>query len=118
MESILVVDDQPEVREMLRDYLAIKGFEVYEAEHGAHGLEQMKTHAVNAALVDLDMPVMNGVDFSERVLAENDRFNIIIITAHLDKYSRVNFSKMGVKAVLQKPIDFKKLNKILAEIFN
>lgn len=118
MENILVVDDQPEVREMLREYLVIKGFEVYEAENGAEGLEQLKAHKVNTALVDLDMPVMNGVAFSEKVLAEDNHFNIIIITAHLDKYSRYNFSKMGVKAVLPKPVDFNKLNKILAEIFN
>ncbi len=117
MKQILIVDDQPDVREILTDFLTYKGFSVIQAGDGKIALEKYALHQPDAAVVDVEMPVLNGLQFSRQVLAENKDFPIIIITAYLQKYSKDIFFSLGVRSVLQKPIDLNELNVKLQEIF-
>lgn len=117
MKQILIVDDQPDVREILSDFLTFKGFKVIQAGDGKVALEKYATHQPDAAVVDVEMPVLNGLQFSRQVLSEKKDFPIIIITAYLEKYSKEIFVNLGVRSVLQKPIDLNELNIKLQEIF-
>lgn len=113
MNKILIVDDQNEVREFLSDFFLLKGFEVVEAVNGLKALEVFKKERPNIAIVDVEMPVMDGLEFSKKALASHADFPIIIVTAFLEKYSQVDIKQIGVKNVLQKPID---LNVLFDEI--
>ena len=62
MNTILVVDDQPEVREVVRTMLEARGFDVIVAANGENALSVFRRQPVAAALVDVDMPDMNGVE--------------------------------------------------------
>ncbi len=115
MKKILVVDDQSEVREFLSDFLTLKGFKVVLASNGKEALDVLEDQQPDAAVVDVEMPVMNGLQFSKKALANNSSFPILIITAFLKKYSENDFFDLGVRSVLQKPID---LNILQAEIQN
>lgn len=62
-QSILIVDDSPTVRQQLRICLEMGGYQVLEAEHGKAGLEQADKNRVNLVISDVNMPIMNGIDF-------------------------------------------------------
>jgi len=96
MKKILIVDDQTEVREILSEFLSFKGYNVIEASNGKTALKEYQAHSPLAAIVDVEMPVMNGLQFSKRVLAENKDFPIIIVTAFVEKYSMKDFDDIGV----------------------
>ncbi|MDB4985089.1 MAG: response regulator receiver [Myxococcaceae bacterium] len=74
MTSILVVEDNEDIRELVAETLRGEGYEVLEAEHGLHALEVLESLPVPPALVllDLMMPVMSGVEFIQ-ILEERGR---------------------------------------------
>lgn len=104
-----MVDDEPEVREVLEDFLKIKGYDVILAPDGERGYERFLEAMPDAAIVDVEMPVMNGLQFASSVLRKNIKFPVIIITAFLEKYSKADIIKLGVKEVLQKPLNLNDL---------
>jgi CheY-like chemotaxis protein len=81
--SILVVDDEPEAREILRRNLERDGWEVLEAPHGSAALEVLATERPAAILLDLTMPVMDGFEFLAQYcqLAEWLAIPVLVITA-------------------------------------
>ena len=117
MRKILIVDDEPSIRELMRDFLNMQGFEVIEAIDGIDGFNKFKKYNPEAAILDVEMPRMNGQDLSNKILAINKNFPVIIISAFLYKYSQSNLLKSGVRAVLEKPIDLKLIKQNLQEIF-
>ncbi|MEJ2542863.1 MAG: response regulator [Calditrichaceae bacterium] len=117
MKKILVVDDEPSIRELMHDFLSMQGFEVIEAVDGIDGFNKFKKHNPEAAILDVEMPGLNGQDLANKILAINRNFPVIIISAFLFKYSRNNFLKSGVQAVLEKPVDLKIIQQNLQEIF-
>ena len=62
MKKILIIDDEYQNREMLSDFLEIKGYEVVTANDGAEGLEIFKNNETDAAIIDIKMPIMNGIE--------------------------------------------------------
>lgn len=118
MKKILVIDDQIEVREFLDDFLSFKGFKVFQAADGLAGLNIFLREKPDAAIVDVEMPVMNGVQFSRKALAEDNNFPILIITAFLKKYAEEDLMGLGVRNVLPKPIDLYTLHAELMKLLN
>jgi two-component system chemotaxis response regulator CheY len=62
-QSILIVDDSPTVRQQLRLCLEMGGYQVLEAVNGQAGLEQADKNRVSLVISDVNMPIMNGIDF-------------------------------------------------------
>lgn len=105
MKKILIVDDESDIRELLKDVLKIGGFEVLEAENGQIGLEKFRKYKPDAAIIDLEMPVMNGVQLTQHILEERPDFPVLIISGYLHKYAVDDLKKLNVREVLAKPID-------------
>ncbi len=80
--TILIVDDDPETRELYHDFLEPR-FEVLEAEHGAAALALMKVRRVDLAVVDIHMPVMNGLELlrTMRASPELEQLPVIVQTS-------------------------------------
>ena len=78
-ETILVVDDDPQIRMALTDRLAAHGYKVYQAINGKEGLETIARHEIDLMLLDLRMPVMDGVFTWERMENGKTRFEYIAI---------------------------------------
>ena len=113
MKKILIVDDENDIRELLKDVLKIGGFEVVEAENGQTGLEKFRDDKPDAAIIDLEMPVMNGVQLTHHILEEKADFPVLIISGFLHKYSVEDLKKLNVRKVLSKPID---INEVFNEV--
>jgi two-component system nitrogen regulation response regulator NtrX len=62
MERILIIDDEPSVRDVLKDILSDEGYEVLEAPDGIEGLRMMKTEPVDLVFLDIWLPRMGGIE--------------------------------------------------------
>ncbi len=105
MQRILIIDDEESIRELLKDFLESKGFEVIAAPDGETGLSYLKEDKFDLFLLDLMMPGINGLD----VLRETDSANIdipsIVITAHATVQTAVEAMKLGAFDYITKPFN-------------
>lgn len=110
LQSVCVIDDDEDIREVMRMVLEMKGYDVLEANDGAAALEQLHTHRTPCCiLLDLMMPGMNGWEFRERQRSDPDLASIpvIILSGVHDLAARAR--EIGAADQLQKPIDLGRL---------
>jgi len=111
---ILLVDDDPAVRDSLTDVLAAEGFFVIPAENGQQAIDLANKSPVDLVLLDLNMPVKNGWDTFERLTAEHPLIPIIIATARPNQlFTALN---AGVGALMEKPMDIPTLLRTMEEL--
>lgn len=79
MTAVLVVDDEPDLRFLIRKLLERDGFEVLEAANGEHALQVLQDHTVDALIVDTDMPVMDGPTLIARLREREEDAPPIVI---------------------------------------
>jgi CheY-like chemotaxis protein len=114
---ILVVDDKWENRVVLTNLLTPLGFEVLEATDGQEALTKAEQFHPEIILMDIKMPVMDGLECT-RCLRQNAQFEktvIIALSASVFKFQQRKCLEMGCNAFLDKPINTDKLLQILAE---
>ena len=116
-KRILLVDDDPTVRDSLNDVLVSEGYVVIAAENGQQALDLVDKSLVDLVLLDLNMPGKNGWDTFERLTAEHPLIPIIIATARPNQlFTALN---SGVGALMEKPMDIptllRTMDKLLAE---
>lgn len=105
MSVILVVDDEPLQRDILKTILDAEGYETYTAASGEEALELIKKFHPDIILTDLKMEGMDGIEFMEAVPEEPFQPSVIIITAHGTISSAVEAVKKGAFDYLTKPLD-------------
>jgi DNA-binding response OmpR family regulator len=107
-EHIVVVDDEPEVRAMIRDYLAGQGYAVSTADGGAQLRAIMAERPAHLAILDLRMPGEDGLSLA-RYLRNQGPIGIIMVTASTEVIDRVVGLEMGADDYLAKPFDPREL---------
>jgi DNA-binding response OmpR family regulator len=114
-KRILLVDDDPTVRDSLNDVLVSEGYFVIPAENGQVALDLAARSSVDLVLLDLNMPVKNGWDTFERLTAEHPLVPIIIATARPNQlFTALN---AGVGALMEKPMDIPTLLRTMEKLF-
>ena len=113
--KILLIDDNEDFRVALKHLLADK-YHIVEAGNGEQALEKMAAELPDMAIVDLDMPKMNGIEFSRRAKRERPAFPIIMVTAYSQFYSSKEIIAAGIDAFLQKPIDGDRLVDVIRQL--
>ncbi len=115
--TILVVDDEMSNRSVLVNLLEPLGFDVIEAANGRQALEQLNAAGPDAVLMDLHMPVMNGLEAAKHIRAQSpaDRHITIVATsARTLEHDRELSLAAGCDAFLVKPVDVEDLLNLLA----
>lgn len=115
--TILVLDDEAEVREVLRQFLEGRGFQVLETYNGAEALEWALTRRIDVALVDLQMPGMNGFQFLRRLalIPAQQRPAALVLTGTMGAESILAREGLGWAGVIQKPFEFSEVeNRLVA----
>src|SRR2546427_3355630 len=102
-ETILVVDDEENIRHTLRGVLADEGFEVLEAPDGRRALELLRHAAPRLAIVDVWMPEMDGIELVERMRNQAPGVPIIVISGHGTIETAVRVIRLGAFDFLEKP---------------
>ena len=115
-KKVLVVEDHADIRKMMAIYLKMYKYDVIEAADGYEAVEKALQYKPDAVLLDLAMPVLDGVD-SDRAMRQSEELAdvpIVCITAYRDFY-KDRAKKAGCHEVLTKPIDFSKLDSLLKQ---
>lgn len=102
--SLLTIDDDERLRRSIRAYFEDSGVEVFEASDGLEGLDMFDTHHPDIVLVDLTMPVMDGVDFIERLRQVAPSQPVIVVSGTGNIQSAVDAVHQGVCDFVTKPI--------------
>ena len=107
-KKILIVEDDANIRELLRLYLEREGYTVLEAENGVEGIKKWKSDKPDMLLLDVMMPVMDGWAVCREIRAESD-VPIIMLTANGETADRVSGLEMGADDYIVKPFEVKEL---------
>jgi len=111
MKRLLIVDDDPDHRLILRTMFEAKGYGCEEAEDGSVALSKLKTDQIALVLTDLSMPKMNGLQLIDWMgsLALLKNTPAILMTSQSMEDMSTEANKTGAWAVISKPYDFPKL---------
>jgi DNA-binding response OmpR family regulator len=107
-KKILIVEDDENIRELLRLYLEHEGYEIVEAENGAEGLKQYKKENPDMLLLDVMMPVMDGWQVCKEI-RKDSKVPIIMITAKSETLDKVTGLEMGADDYIAKPLEMREV---------
>src|SRR5215469_12114329 len=107
--SVLIVDDEAEIRESLETLLELEGYEAETAASGEEGLAKLGEHPFDLVLLDLALPDRNGIDLLPEIRAFDPQISVIMITAYGTVEDAVRAMQSGATNFLQKPWDNEKL---------
>jgi DNA-binding response OmpR family regulator len=105
---ILVVDDEPDIRESFQEYLELNGYRVSCAPDAARARQLVAAHDIDLALVDISMPGEDGLSLA-RFLREHTNLAIIIVASAGDAMDRIIGIEVGADDYLAKPVDLREL---------
>lgn len=115
---ILIVDDSPFSRKMtIRSLPEGYEFDIVEARDGREGLDTYMEQMPDLVLMDLTMPVMDGLESTEAILAEDPEARVIVITADVQPEVRERCHELGALDFLPKPVDKDALRRVIADLF-
>ena len=114
--NILVVEDEKGIRDAITIYLKNQGYYVYEAENGVQGLEMVENHTIHLAIVDIMMPVMDGITMTMKLREKYD-FPLIFLSAKSEDIDKITGLNIGADDYIGKPFSTSllkgKINNIL-----
>ena len=111
--KIMIVDDEEDVREVLKLHLEGENYSILEAEDGEVAIKVLRSedHMVNVAVIlcDIRMPKVNGVECIDFLRREAPGIPIVVVTAYPDAELATELMKKGLKDYLVKPVEKEKL---------
>jgi len=105
---ILIVDDELQIRDPLREFLELSGFPSSMASSAQEALSLIKTNTFDVVITDIMMPVMDGLELTDKIKKKHD-IDVIVMTGHTENYSYEEAIKKGASDFIFKPIRFEEL---------
>ena len=115
--KILLVDDEIDFLDAITERLALKGFDVVAASNGSDAISSAEKDLFDVAVVDFQMPGMDGTQVIKLLKERHKHLEIIMLTGHATIDSAVESTKLGAFKYLEKPYDFEKLVKVIKEAY-
>src|SRR5687767_5340739 len=106
---ILVVDDETGIREAIKMTLEYEGYKVDEARSGSEGLDKASRVPYDAILLDIKMPVLDGIEVLENLKDQKITSPVVMVSGHGDVHTAVECTKRGAFDFLEKPLNRDKL---------
>lgn len=106
--NILIVDDEIKMRKLLKEYLAIEGYNIFEASNGNEAIEQFGMREYEAVLLDVMMPVVDGWTVLRTIRRSSD-VPVIMLTARGEEYDKLFGFELGADDYMVKPFSPKEL---------
>ena len=117
MNKILVIDDEPGIREFMKMYFEERDYNVDIASDGQEGVELFEKGAYNLVLCDMLMPRMIGIQVLERILKAKPDQKVIMMTGVKDETMVSKAKSLGCHLYLNKPVKLQDLEARVAECF-
>ena len=115
--KLLLVDDEVKFLESIAKRLALKNFEVTSATTGKEAIESAENGLFDVAVVDFQMPGMDGTQVLKTLKEKHRYLEIIMLTGHATIDSAVECTKLGAFKYLEKPYDFEKLVEVIKQAY-
>jgi CheY-like chemotaxis protein len=116
-KKILIAEDSSIIINLVRKVLQFEDYEIHEARNGKEVLEMVQNEPYDLILMDIIMPVMDGMTCIKKIRAnENSKIAnlpIVVITGNYKNYQQEDFEAVGVHTYLQKPFNFDRLLEIV-----
>lgn len=105
-KKVLVVDDSETIRQQVRSALVAAGFIVVEAADGLEALDRAREHEFSAAIVDVNMPRLNGLEMLERLMTDPNqrKIAVLMLTTEVQQSLVDRAKKAGARAWMIKPV--------------
>lgn len=107
-KRVMIVDDEPPIREATKFILEAEGFEVLTAPDGPEALDELRKENVDLVLIDFFMPKMTGRDLADKIRANPELKDLklaFLTVASFGEVGRDDLRKLGVLDYIQKPFD-------------
>lgn len=115
--TILVVDDDADIRQMLCDRLEASGYHVLSARDGAESLDVLALHSIHGIILDIGMPGLDGLDVLARIRANHAHLPVVMITAAASEGRASAAMLAGAQAYLLKPLNGSQFQKAVDQWF-
>ena len=112
MNRVLIVDDEPQIRRVMRTALTANGYEPYEARTGEEALEVLREFCPDVILLDLNMPGMGGIDTCRKIRSSSDSA-VIVLSVRDSEHDKVQALDAGADDYMIKPFS---VNELMARI--
>jgi two-component system KDP operon response regulator KdpE len=106
---LLVVDDEPPIRRLLRTSLGAEGFEVIEADNAGKALAAIEARKPEVVILDLGLPDLDGLDVIRRIRATGSKLPIIVLSSRGDERGKVEALELGADDYVTKPFGIAEL---------
>ncbi|MGA3116852.1 MAG: sigma-54 dependent transcriptional regulator [Syntrophobacteraceae bacterium] len=111
--SMLIVDDEPSVRDPLMRWFVPEGYRVETAANGLEALDKLRDSSFDVVLLDIKMPGMDGIELQQRLKEIDSQLAIIIMTAYATVDTAVQAMKQGAYDYITKPVDPSDLSRLV-----
>jgi len=98
--KVLIVDDNAQIRQLLREYLPASASDVYECSDGSEAMSWFKKYSPDWVLMDQNMPIVDGITAIREIIAEFPRANICMVTALYHEDRRTEAFATGASGVV------------------
>lgn len=116
--KVLVIDDSPTLRKILDFYLTKKGYQVTVTNNGKLGLAEIEKNDYDLVILDMNMPVMSGLEVLERLNFINYPVPVLILSADSEEKSKAAGISLGAKYYLTKPFKPNEVMNCIEDIFS
>ena len=105
MYNILICDDEADIRSALKVYLSGEDYKIFEAENGAQALETIEKEEINLLLMDIRMPVMDGIRALAKLREQGNNIPVILLTAKSQDMDKIIGLNAGADDYITKPFN-------------
>lgn len=113
MPSLLIIDDEPNVRFSLKRAFQGNAIDITTAENGQQGIDAVRKHPPDAVLLDVKLPDRSGMDVFREIQTMDQRIPVVMITAHGSTHTAIEAMKHGAFEYLVKPLDLTELRRVV-----
>jgi two-component system, OmpR family, alkaline phosphatase synthesis response regulator PhoP len=107
--SVLVVEDNTDLLNLLKINLSDQGYEVFEAKDGETAIQQYQLHSPSLLILDVMLPRLDGLEVCKRIRKENPRIPILMLTAKAEEVDKVLGLELGADDYMTKPFSIREL---------
>ena len=122
MKKIIVAEDSSVIQNLTKKILQIQNYEIIGVKNGIQVLEKLDNDHFDLILMDINMPLMNGMDCAKAIRSLPDdtksKIPIIAITGNAANYTMDDFKNVGINNVLPKPLNFDNLVEMVKKYTN
>lgn len=116
--TILVIDDERDIREMIAETLETDGYTVVQAETGARALQILASNQIDIVLSDIQLTDTSGIDLAGRIRVQHPGLPIVMVTAMAEVGKAIDALKLGVSDYITKPFDLQTLSASIRSILD